>query len=98
MNGNWARDTAIFFTDEVGNDASVDGGICGEMTLYGFRETKKHYTVADYAFGGSGNHLFRVFMGGRYVTNTTAISAIKFHFSSGNIASGSIAMYGVRDA
>ena len=42
----------------------------------------------------NGNSCHTIFVGG-YINDTTAITRVRFKFSSGNIATGTIKMYGV---
>lgn len=77
----------------VGADA--DQCIDGELILYNPSSTtfSKHF-VSDTVMGGQGDYVDRAFVSG-YVTQTSALNAISFKFSSGNVESGSIKMYGI---
>jgi len=83
------------FTQSVGADS--DQNFSGYMNLYRPSSTTfvKHYTIrtnranaADYT---ADDHT------GGYANTTTAINAIDFKFSSGNIQSGTIKLFGIND-
>lgn len=73
------------------NDQCIDG----ELILYNPSSSTfaKHF-ISDSVLCGVSDYVDRTFCSG-YVTQTTALNAISFKFSSGNIESGSIKMYGI---
>ena len=77
-----------------GNDESISG----ELTLYNPSSTTfvKHfiYRGAAYFFD---NGAFDIFSAG-YCNTTTAIDGVQFTMSSGNIDSGTIKLYGIKDS
>ena len=82
--------------ENVGNQA--DESCAGELWLFGLSSTTyvKHfmarfnlYAQSDY----TGDH----FTGG-YINNTAAIDEVQFTFESGNIDSGTIKLYGIKDS
>ena len=79
--------------ENIGNDNDQSG--TGYLHLFEPSSTTfaKHFisTTSDYA---SYNYAQNTFVGG-YFNTTSAIDAITFKFSSGNIDSGTIDMYGV---
>jgi len=80
-------------TPQIGNDA--DQSCAGTLTLYNPSSTTyvKHFISTSngnlYA-----NYTFNIFMAG-YGNTTSAVNAIQFKYSSGNIDDGIIKLYGV---
>ena len=100
--GNWQQDTAYFanannFTTlfkEVGNGAAEN--CSGNLEVFNLSSTTFEKMYNSFVTG----HLYHdyqtcVWNTGRYA-NTAAITAIKFYFNSGNIANGTIKVYGIR--
>ena len=100
--GNWQQDTAYFanadnFTTlfkEVGNGAAEN--CSGNLEVFNLSSTTFEKMYNSFVTG----HLYHdyqtcVWNTGRYA-NTAAITAIKFYFNSGNIANGTIKVYGTR--
>ena len=81
----------------VGNGADGNNDECasGEMHLFEPSSTTfvKHFTSHINMYE-NGNSCHTIFVGG-YINDTTAITRVRFKFSSGNIATGTIKMYGV---
>ena len=79
--------------EDVGADA--DQSLSGIMKLYAPASTTyvKHFTLESQNSSG-GNYSSHQLIAG-YVNTTSAVNAIQFSFSSGNIDSGTIHMYGV---
>ena len=77
----------------IGNDNDQSGA--GFLHLFDPSNTTfvKHY-IANKQFYGNGDFSMNTFLGG-YGNTTSAIDAIDFKMSSGNIDSGTIDMYGV---
>ena len=75
--------------------AGADENCCGVLTLYNPSSTTyvKNFTAtsSNYQFE---NRMYGIYAAG-YFNTTSAINAISFKFSAGNIQSGTIAMYGV---
>ena len=80
-------------TDGYGNDNDQCGA--GELFLFNPSSTTfvKHWLWDDQTYN-SGNYSARSFNAG-YFNTTSAINAIQFKFSGGNIDSGTIEMYGI---
>jgi hypothetical protein len=79
--------------NEVGNGA--DECVGGSMQIFNPSSTTyvKHF-IASLNNYYSGNYTINSYLAG-YGNTTTAINAIRFQFSSGNIADGTILMYGI---
>ena len=77
----------------VGNDSDQDFN--GTMHLFDPSNTTfvKHFMIDTHSHGPS-NYTMRFFAAG-YFNTTTAITRLRFKFSSGNIDSGTIKLYGV---
>ena len=83
---------------ELGNGS--DESACGYLHLFDPASTSKvkHFigtTTYYQQFGQTGS--FQVYYGG-YGNTTSAVNAVQFKMSSGNIDSGSIKLYGVKDS
>ena len=79
--------------NELGDDADMSGS--GILHLFAPASTtyvKQFYSRSAEYYGGNG--AFDVFIGG-YLNTTSAINALTFKISSGNIDAGTIAMYGI---
>ena len=79
--------------ENVGGDA--DECVCAIVHLFDPSSTTfiKHYTVTTTSANGEPNNTSTRISG--YGNTTSAIDAVKFEFTSGNIESGVIKMYGV---
>ena len=77
----------------VGNDS--DQSFNGTMHLFDPSNTTfvKHFLINTNSYGPS-NYTMNFFAGG-YFNTTTAITRLRFKYSSGNIDSGTIKLYGV---
>jgi len=77
-----------------GNDESISG----ELTLYNPSSTTfvKHFIYRGAAYFND-NGAFDIFSAG-YCNTTTAIDGVQFSMSSGNIDSGTIKLYGIKDS
>ena len=75
-----------------------DESISGELTLFNPSSTTfvKHF-IANTAFMGNGDYSHNNFVSG-YFNLTAAIDEIQFKMSSGNIDSGIIKLYGIKDS
>jgi hypothetical protein len=85
-------------TGGVTNDA--DNGVCGVIKMFTPASTthyKRFMWSICFENKDAGTNVHAIINGaGAYVGATTAIDAIRFMFSSGNITSGSFYLYGVR--
>ncbi len=79
--------------NEVGADN--DQHLSGTLQLFNPSSTTfvKHF-ISDCQFSQESDHSERAFVAG-YMNTTSAINAVQFKFSSGNIDSGVIKLYGV---
>jgi len=90
--GNYAADANWGMTN------ASNKGLCGQMTLWNPSSTAVNKQISYEGIGYTtlGSTYANVVSGNSILNNsTTAINAIKFFFDSGNIASGTIKMYGV---
>ena len=80
----------------VGNDN--DEGVAGELFIYSPSSTTfvKHF-IHKGAHGQGGGHAANHLIGG-YGNTTSAVNAIQFKFTSGNIQSGKVQLYGIKDS
>ena len=82
------------FTTSTGNDA--DQNLAGSMTLFNPSSTTfvKHF-IADISTYSGDDYNYHNFTEG-YGNTTSAVNAIRFQMSSGNIDDGIIKLYGVK--
>jgi len=86
----------IAFSDTTGSDN--DQSLSGEMFLYNPSSTtfvKHHMSRINTA--GNAEQSNDVFVAG-YFNTTSSVNAIQFTFASGNIDSGKIKLYGIKDS
>ena len=80
--------------DEIGNENDQ----CFAATLHLFDPSNttfvKHYLYRGSHTQGNGDYMVDIFSAG-YFNTTSALDAIQFKFSSGNIDAGTIKLYGV---
>lgn len=82
-----------------GNGTESDIGIMGTLMLFSPNETVGyHSAMGDFLTQYPSGYVSRVCTTGKYHGSKSPLTAIKFYFSSDSIASGSIAMYGIKDA
>ena len=88
-----AQSTAIQLLTFGVRTSAADEGVCGTLNFYNPSSTTyvKHY-IADTHSARNWSH--RVFCSG-YCNTTSAVNAVKFQYDSGNIATGTILMYGI---
>ena len=91
-----AQSTAFQMIDFCSNDS--DQSSCGTLHLFNPSSTTfvKHFfsTAQDAWLDGANGVTQNVFVGG-YGNTTSAVDAVQFKFSSGNIDSGVIKLYGI---
>jgi len=82
--------------DRIGNDN--DQSMSGELYLFSPSSTTfvKHYLSKTNAYQAPDFNK-NAFSGG-YFNTTSAVNAIQFKFSSGNIDAGTIKLYGIKDS
>ena len=91
-----AQGTGSQRTGLVGNDN--DESVCGFLHLFNPSSTTfvKHFMARTQGYY-AGSTAWSNFMGG-YCNTTTAIDGVEFSMSSGNIDSGTIKLYGIKDS
>jgi len=84
----------ITMAEDVGHD-DADKSMSGKMTLYDPSSTAyvKHFTIETDAYNGGDQQAHQLVAG--YVNTTSAVDAIQFLFSHGDMDAGTIYMYGV---
>ena len=107
-NGNFAHyssRTALMRVDGVGNQATdgnineADGGFSAQIVFFNApHDVEYHGVTWTGVHGASDGYIIVTNGAGQYVENSLPITAIQFVFNGGNITSGSIAMYGIKDA
>lgn len=77
--------------------ADNDASLCGELLLFNPSSTTfvKHFMSTTQYYQSAVPRTNNTFMAG-YFNTTSAINAIRFKMSSGNIDSGRIALYGIK--
>ena len=80
--------------DMVGNVANAEG-ITGTLKLYNPSSTTHHRTTGLFSWGYTDGTI-RTGAHGGHIILASDIDAVKFFFSSGNITSGTITMYGIK--
>jgi hypothetical protein len=94
-NGDQAQGTGYQqLAQHIGNDN--DQSLAGELSLFNPSSTTyvKQFISETLEYSAA-NYAIRNFTGG-YINTTTAIDEISFKFSSGNIQTGTIKMWGVK--
>jgi hypothetical protein len=87
----------------LGADSSNDENLCGHMFLFAPSSTTfvKHFMATTQEvvndIGGQGGGSLECFVAG-YANTTSAVDAIQFKMSTGNIDSGTIKLYGFKDS
>jgi len=92
-----ANDTAyqvLSFQPYTGNDSSISG----ELTLFNPSSTTfvKHFMAQSHSMHANA-FAIQTYVAG-YCNTTSAVDAVNFQFSSGNIDSGTIKLYGIKDS
>jgi hypothetical protein len=94
--GSATGDAKIVLAASLSNNAGRP--IAGEIQFSTPSGLKFKYFRSNLAFDDSSNSLKLVTGAGYYAADGNAITGVRFLMSSGNIASGSIALYGLRKA
>lgn len=73
-----------------------DHGVCGELWIFDVASTtyQKHFFSVVSA-NDRNDYSYNTFVQG-YLNTTTAVNAVAFRFSSGNLATGNIRVYGLK--
>jgi len=101
-NGGYTGGTAAFIRCSAGDNVSNSatwGGVAGSLTLYNPASATAYKRVTGLVAHGDNTDavLEQAWLSGAYLS-TTAVNAFQFLFSSGNIASGTIRVYGIAKA
>jgi hypothetical protein len=83
------------FIYQIGNGADENGS--GELTLFNPSSTTyvKHFITRTNSYLQPDNYSADVYVAG-YANTTSAVNAVRFQMSSGNIDAGTIYMYGIK--
>ena len=81
-----------------GQGADNDQSLSGQMYLFNPSSTTfvKHF-LSNVTYSHHGNYTMNAYVAG-YVNTTTALTRIQFKMTSGNIDSGTIKLYGIKDS
>ena len=89
----------ILTFDYNGNNTTSDQGVSGQACLYNHNSSSVYKRIIFEGCADKANDIASMTFGhGTYKANKYAFTAIKFEMGAGNIASGSITMYGLKDA
>ena len=88
---------SIELGDEIGN--GNDECCCGTMFIFNpySNEFVKNFIYRSSNAQGNGDYMVEINVSG-YFNTTSAIDALRFKFESGNIDSGTIKLYGIKDS
>jgi len=90
-----AADTSITIADTLSNDTTRD--LNADIMLYDMNSGTYMSKIDTHCVSYNSDAHGKIIVGGGSNTGTTAITAIKFAMASGNIASGTIGLYGIQD-
>jgi hypothetical protein len=90
--------TFIDFASTGISNTATNGGVSGEIRIFGPSSTvsNKQFSFAINGTTNTNSGCMQQLTQGRFVLDTNAINAVRIVCSSGNIASGTFALYGVR--
>jgi hypothetical protein len=93
---NGTGDQNLTTFDHLGN--ASDKSLCSDIYLFNPSSTTfvKHF-IATSQYIGNADHSVNTYVAG-YCNTTSAVDGIKFVLSSGNIASGTFKLYGIKDS
>lgn len=94
--GSSAASTAVSFSGQIGNQ--TDEGFSGKLIVLGAGIASRRTRVTWQGTYRGPAGVLAIITGGGEVQVAEANDALRFLFSSGNIASGTITMYGLRNA
>ena len=77
-----------------------DSGVSGSLELFNPSSTTfvKHYMTIANSFDTSSPPYTEEQFSGGYCNTTSAVNGVRFKFGSGNIDSGTIKLYGIKDS
>ena len=95
--GDQAQGTAFQKLAE-GQGADADQSLSGNLTIFSPSSSTfvKHF-LSNVTYSHHGNYTMNAFVGG-YVNTTTALTRVQFKMTNGNIDSGKIKLYGIKDS
>jgi hypothetical protein len=78
-------------------DTDSDANCSGILTIFNPASTTyvKHFTASNQIIFDNGNYAINMYFAG-YGNTTSAVNAVRFQMSSGNIDDGTILMYGIK--
>jgi hypothetical protein len=88
--------SSMLFASLVGSSAGEDG-VSGEVKVFGPHLAKRTMLISSLAFTDSSFALAENLSSGVRVSSAD-VDAVRFYFNSGNITSGTITMYGMRNS
>jgi hypothetical protein len=93
-----ASDTSMYLAASGVSNTASEGGYNGEMRIFNpsGSTAKKVITALGGYYRTTSTILLVNAMSGRYKGSSNAVNGIRFLFASGNITSGTIALYGVK--
>lgn len=91
-----ATDASMEMTDAIGSAGGEDG-LSGFVTMYHPHLTKRTQVTWQFIYEESGGDVESC-VGGGHRLATEDVDAIQFKFTSGNLESGTITMYGIRNS
>ena len=82
------------------NSSDADNGCCGTLTLFNPSSTTfvKHFISDSSTMRNASPDASIRSVGAGYFNTTSAVDAVQFKMSSGNIDSGKIKLYGIKDS
>ena len=83
-------------TGSTVGSAAGEFGVSGVVNLFTPNGSAKTYTHSTITFDSATSALFMSVQGFGRNSTTSAVNAVRFYFSSGNVESGRISMYGIR--
>jgi len=94
-----AQDTGDAVLNTVTGNAN-SSNCSGSMTIFNPSSTTfvKHFISQTHTTRGDSDGTIYNWFGSGYANTTSAVDAIRFNFASGNIDSGTIKLYGIKDS
>ena len=92
-----ATSANINVSSEQGTASGEEGGCSGHMFIYGPHLTQPTRILGQTTFYSSYGALRNMTIGGQR-TSSADVDAVQFKYNSGNISSGTITMYGLKNA
>ena len=103
--GHYSSRTSLMRINGIGSQAidgdlnGADGGYSAQIVFFNApHDTEYHGVIWQGCHGSSDGYVLVDNGAGQYVENSLPITAVEFKFDGVNTTSGSIAMYGIKDA